>query len=125
MEHRVLGTDDLLFVSFNSRVIAVDRTDGSVVWRWKAPRGLGGLVTMLPSEDRLFVSSNGYTWALDPRDGSVIWHQPFRGEGTGIPMLATMRSVADAGGAAAAQQAAAASAGAATAAAAGAAAAAG
>ncbi|MFN9076503.1 MAG: PQQ-binding-like beta-propeller repeat protein [bacterium] len=90
MATRALTTDDLLFVSFVDKVIAVDRVDGSIVWKWKAPKSTG-LVVMLPSGDRLFVSINGYTWALDPTNGAELWFQPFKGEGVGIAMLATMR----------------------------------
>jgi outer membrane protein assembly factor BamB len=90
MANRALTTDDLLFVSFNGKVIAVDRLDGSIVWKWKAPKSTG-LVALLPSGDRLFASSNGYTWALDPTNGAELWFQPFKGEGFGVAMLATMR----------------------------------
>lgn len=90
MATRALTTDDLLFVSFADKVIAVDRLDGSVVWKWKATKS-NGLVALLPSGDRLFVSINGYTWALDPTNGTELWFQPLKGEGIGIAMLATMR----------------------------------
>ncbi|MFM7133505.1 MAG: PQQ-binding-like beta-propeller repeat protein [Planctomycetota bacterium] len=90
MPPSTLTTDDLLFVSFGDKVLAVDRLDGSVVWKWKAPKS-SGLVALLPSGDRLFVSINGYTWALDPTNGTELWFQPFKGEGIGIAMLATMR----------------------------------
>ena len=90
MAARALTTDDLLFVSFGDTVIAVDRLDGSVVWKWKSSKS-AGLVALLPSVDRLFVSINGYTWALDPTNGAELWFQPFKGEGMGVAMLATMR----------------------------------
>jgi outer membrane protein assembly factor BamB len=90
MATRALTTDDLLFVSFVDKVIAVDRLDGSIVWKWKASKSTG-FVSLLPSGDRLFVSVNGYTWALDPTNGAELWFQPFKGEGVGIAMLATMR----------------------------------
>jgi len=90
MPRETLTTDDLLFVSFGDKVFAVDRADGSIVWKWKAPKSTG-LVALLPSGDRLFVSINGYTWALDPTDGAELWFQPFKGEGVGVAMLATMR----------------------------------
>jgi hypothetical protein len=97
MPARTLHVDDLLFVSFNSKVIAVDRADGSIVWKWKTSKSTG-FVTMLPSDDRLFVSINGYTWALDPTTGAELWYQEFKSEGFGAAMLATMRgSVSDAG----------------------------
>ena len=91
MATRALTTDDLLFVSFNGKVIAVDRLDGSIVWKWKASKSTG-LVVLLPSGDRLFVSINGYTWALDPTNGAELWFQPFKGEGVGVAILATMRN---------------------------------
>jgi len=91
MPRTSLTTDDLLFVSFNSRVFALDREDGGVVWKWKASKSTG-LPTLLPDGDRLFVSLNGYTWALDPTNGAELWFQPFDGEGIGLAMLANMRS---------------------------------
>ena len=90
MATRTLTTDDLLFVSFRDKVIAVDRLDGSIVWKWKASQS-AGLVALLPSGDRIFVSINGYTWALDPTNGAELWFQGFKGEGIGVAMLATMR----------------------------------
>lgn len=93
---RIATTDDLLFVSFAGKVHAVDRLDGSILWTWKAPKGGGSSVTILPDLDRLFVSANGYTWALDPCTGAELWHQPFKRMGMGPTMLATMRSGSEA-----------------------------
>jgi outer membrane protein assembly factor BamB len=110
MQRAQLTTDDLLFVGFSGRVFAVHRATGEVLWRWDASKGGRASVMILPDRDRVFVCVQGYTWALDPTSGRELWFQPFKGEGTGIPMLATMR--ASAGGqvanaaAAAAQQAA-------------------
>jgi outer membrane protein assembly factor BamB len=94
-----MTVDDLLFVAFNGRVLAVDRRSGVVMWRWECDRR--SFVAILPRPDAVFVSCDGYTWALDPWTGAEIWHQPFKGEGTGVPMLGTMSGVSDAGGAAA------------------------
>ena len=111
MSDRTLTTSDLLFVGFNGRVIALDRADGSVVWKWKpSQKGMGnGMVTLLPDGDRLFATIMGYTWALDPVDGRELWYQPLKGEGSGIPTLATMRAASDSSRAAAAAAASAAS----------------
>jgi outer membrane protein assembly factor BamB len=89
MTRQRLTTDDLLFVSFTKKVFAVDRLDGTIVWKWTASKSMG-VVTLLPSGDRLFVSVNGYTWALDPATGAELWYQEFKGEGLGVAMLATM-----------------------------------
>lgn len=109
MPRDTLTTDDLLFVAFNARVIAVDRLDGTEVWRWKAKASgaTSGVPIILPDGDRLFVCCNGYTWALDLIDGRELWYQPFKGEGTGVPSLATLRGVAGSSTAAAAAAAAA------------------
>jgi hypothetical protein len=68
-----------------------------------------GVVTLLPDGDRLFATIMGYTWALDPVDGRELWYQPLKGEGQGIPTLATMRAASDSSRAAAAAAASAAS----------------
>ena len=39
---------DLVFVGGGGRVVALDRYDGSVVWKWKAPRGRGFLAALSP-----------------------------------------------------------------------------
>jgi outer membrane protein assembly factor BamB len=98
MSNRTITTNDLLFVGFNGRVIALDRADGSVVWKWRpSQKGMGsGMVTLLPDGERLFATIMGYTWALDPVDGRELWYQPLKGEGQGIATLATMSAAADA-----------------------------
>ena len=84
-------SDHAIYVAFNGRVFALDRRDGSILWRWIAPKGRD-FVTLLPDGDQLLVCSNGYLWALRAEDGALLWSQPFKGEGTGIPVLASPRS---------------------------------
>ncbi|WP_298869247.1 hypothetical protein [uncultured Gimesia sp.] len=36
--------DDLLFVSFNSRVIALNRDTGNLLWSWKSSKGRSNMV---------------------------------------------------------------------------------
>ena len=86
-------SDYATFVAFNGRVFALDRRDGSILWRWDTPKG--NFVTLLPDGDQLLVCSDGYLWALRAEDGSLVWSQPFKGEGTGIPFLASPRSGSD------------------------------
>ena len=82
--------DHAIYAAFNGRVFALDRRDGSILWRWTTPKG-GNFVTLLP-DGQLLVCSNGYLWALRAEDGLCLWSQPFKGEGTGIPFLASPRS---------------------------------
>jgi len=79
-----------IYAAFNGRVFALDRRDGSILWRWETPKG--NFVTLLPDGDQLLVCSDGYLWALRAEDGLCLWSQPFKGEGTGIPFLASPRS---------------------------------
>jgi len=97
--------EELIFVAFNARAMAVDRYDGAVLWRFKIPKG-SGFVALLLDGDRLIVSSNGYTYGLDPWRGTVLWSQEFTGEGMGVPSLASVRGGSTAAAPAAAQTAA-------------------
>lgn len=80
---------DLLFVGFNSRVVALERDSGRLIWQWKAPQGRSSFVAVLLDVDRLFVSVQGYTYCLDPITGKQLWVNPLDGLGTGLPSLAT------------------------------------
>ena len=83
-------SDYATYIAFNGRVFALDRRNGSILWRWNTPKG--NFVTLLPDGDQLLVCSDGYLWALRAEDGTPLWSQPFKGEGTGIPFLASPRS---------------------------------
>lgn len=84
-----LDITDLLFVSFNSRVVALNRDTGALLWSWKSPKGRSNYVAILVDEEQLFVSIDGYTYCLDPFSGRQIWFNPLKGHGYGIPSLAT------------------------------------
>ena len=107
--------EDLVFVGFNSRVLALDRDSGEIVWTWQAskPRS-GGYVTQLLDGDRLVVSVNGYLYCLDPLTGEELWFNETKGFGTGVASIVSVRGQSSqesiAMAAEAAQQAAAASA---------------
>ena len=79
---------DLLFVGFNSRVAALDKHSGKLIWSWKSPKGSGYAAVLLDGA-QLFVSVNGYTYALDPLSGVELWRNELPGMGTGVPCLAT------------------------------------
>ena len=38
---------DLVFAGFNSRVAALDRQTGEIVWQWKSPKGRSSHVAVL------------------------------------------------------------------------------
>jgi outer membrane protein assembly factor BamB len=82
--------DKLIFVGFNSRVVALHRDSGELVWEWKSPKG-SGYVTLLLDGDRLIASVVGYTYCLDPLTGNVLWFNELSGFGTGVASLASVR----------------------------------
>ena len=86
---------DLVFVGFNSRVVALDRYSGEKVWEWKSPQG-SGYVTIMIDGDRLIVSVMGYTYCLDPIFGQEVWRNALEGMGVGVATLASIHASASA-----------------------------
>jgi len=86
-EKKVL-LEDLVFVGFNKRVLALDRYTGEVKWNWKSPKG-SGFPAILVDGDRIIVSVLGYTYCLEPTTGSVVWENELTGFGTGTPNIAS------------------------------------
>ncbi len=79
----------LVFVGFNSRVCALSRDTGELVWKWKSPEGRSPYVALLLDGDRLMVSVQGYTYCLNPLNGEQVWKNPLSGFGVGVPSLAS------------------------------------
>ncbi len=74
---------ELIYVGFNSRIAALDRATGELVWDWKAPYG-SGFVALLLDGEQLIASVQGYTWALDPSTGDTRWENQLKGFGYGV-----------------------------------------
>ena len=87
-----MSFENLVFVGFNSRVLALDRETGEIVWQWRSPKvTCGGYVTLLLDGDRLIVSVNGYLYCLDPVTGETLWNNGTKGCGTGVASIASVR----------------------------------
>lgn len=90
----------LLYVGFNSRVVALDRETGAEAWNWKSPKG-SGYPALLVEVPHVYVSVQGYTYCLDAADGEQLWMNPLTGYGMGIATLAVQGQSAGGGSAAA------------------------
>lgn len=91
----VIPFEDLVFVGFNSRVLALHRDTGEIVWHWLAPKPrTAGFVTLLLDGDRLIVSVNGYMYCLHPETGEQLWYNGTRGHGTGVASIVSARGYA-------------------------------
>jgi outer membrane protein assembly factor BamB len=80
---------DLVYVGFNSRVVALHRDTGEIVWDWKSVKG-SGFPAVLLDGDRLIISVSGYTYCLDPLTGEQFWWNPLKGFGIGTASLTSI-----------------------------------
>jgi outer membrane protein assembly factor BamB len=87
---------DLIFVGFNSRVIALDRYSGELVWEWKSPEGRG-YVTLAVDGDRVIAAVMGYIYCLDPLFGQEVWRNTLPKKGVGVTSIASSRASASGG----------------------------
>jgi len=84
-----LSVLDLVYVGFNSRVVALARDNGEIVWQWKSPKGSGFVSTLLDG-DRIIASVQGYMYCLDAISGEQYWSNPLTGMGLGVPSLTSI-----------------------------------
>ena len=81
--------DQVVFIGFNNRVVALDQSTGQLVWDWKCPTGSGYVSLLLTDDRHLIVSVSGYTYCLDPTTGQQMWFNELKGYGTGVASLAS------------------------------------
>lgn len=88
-----MNIEDIVFIGLNSRVAALDRESGELVWQWQCPKPRGAkFVSLLVDSDRLIVSVDGYSYCLDSLTGQQLWHNPLKGFRTGFASIATVNS---------------------------------
>ena len=86
-----MNLEDLIFVGFTTHVVALNRDDGEIVWKWDSSKpAFGSYVTLLLDGDRLIVSVDGYMYCLDPLTGEQLWFNPLKGLGTGVASLVSV-----------------------------------
>ena len=86
----MMDVNALVFVGFNSRIAALDRERGEIVWQWKSPKGSGYVSLLLLDAEHLIASVCGYTYCLDPRTGAEVWFNELPGFGTGVTSIAAL-----------------------------------
>lgn len=82
---------DLVYVGLLSRVAALDRQTGEIIWQWQAAKG-SSYLTLLVDRDLVIVSVDGYTYGLDAATGRERWFNPMKGFKTGVASIATAHS---------------------------------
>ena len=81
---------NIVFVGFNSRVAALDRITGKILWNWKSPTGRGYVSLLVLDSRQLIASVNGYTYCLDPLTGRQLWYNELPGFGSGVTSIAVL-----------------------------------
>lgn len=64
--------DNLVFITVGSELQALDKTDGTLVWRNTTANSVG---TPVFNNGILYTGGTFFTYALDATDGTIIWEQ--------------------------------------------------
>ena len=94
------GIENMVFVAAKGKVVALDRCDGSVLWRWRAGKGAGFWASLVMSDftsiaidgDRLMVATSRFIWCLEPMTGETVWKSKIKDFSGGYPLIVTARS---------------------------------
>ena len=78
---------ETLFVGIKNAVVALDRRDGSELWRAELPNH--GFVTLLWDGEALLAASGGEVFRIDRTTGALMWHNKMKGLGLGVVSLAS------------------------------------
>ncbi len=84
--------NDFVYVGLNSRVAALDKNTGELIWSWKAPKGRGYVSLLLPDDRQLIVSVVGYTYSLDALTGEQNWFNELQGFGSGVASMVSLNA---------------------------------
>jgi outer membrane protein assembly factor BamB len=92
IREELMSVDQFVFVGLNSKVVALDRDTGKMVWEWSAAGIWSGyFVSLLLDGDRLVAAVNGYLYCLNARTGRLLWENQMKGCGLGLTALTSLR----------------------------------
>jgi outer membrane protein assembly factor BamB len=75
-----------VYVGIRGNVVALDRRDGTEVWR--TPLKGSQFAYVHRDGDLLLATAGGEVFCLDPKSGALIWHNPLKGLGLGLTTIA-------------------------------------
>ena len=72
----------LVFVGIKGTVLALDRSNGTEVWR--TPLGGSYFVNLVLDGDSLYAGTRGQIFCLSPSSGEILWKNVLKGMGLGL-----------------------------------------
>ena len=82
-----MKTSELIFIGIRGSVIALDRSNGQIIWTQRL-KGYD-FVNVIVENHKIFASAYGEMFCLDPLTGRTLWHNPLKGYGVGLAAIAT------------------------------------
>lgn len=74
-----------LILGINGNVVAINKDDGSELWRKKLK---SGVITVVSSDNtKVYASSSGHLFCLDKATGEQIWTNSLKGLGYGTCII--------------------------------------
>jgi outer membrane protein assembly factor BamB len=81
-----VANSSLVFVGIKGAVIALNRSDGSEVWR--ATLGGSDFVNLVIEDDGIYAATRGQVFCLSATSGEIRWNNPLKGMGLGLVTIA-------------------------------------
>ena len=80
--------NDVIFMSLNSRVIALNKDNGQILWDTKLGGVLGdGFISLNSDGLHVFAFCKGQIYCLDASSGAIMWTNELKGYGYGIASI--------------------------------------
>ena len=78
---------DLMFIGIKGSVVALNRATGQQVWATQLKRS--DFVNVVLENDAVLAACHGEIFCLNALTGKILWHNPLKGFGIGLAMIAT------------------------------------
>jgi outer membrane protein assembly factor BamB len=83
-----MNVNDLIFLGLKSRVSALNKSDGRILWATVLRGGVGdGFVTLHCDGKFVYAHTKGSLFCLDALSGQILWTNELTGYGYGIASI--------------------------------------